>query len=241
MTMLTEKEMIDIQAFIDMQIGRAAALDLQVKIDDDLEKWRKLMSTAPGTVGASRTLDPLLNDIRPGNSFWMHLVDNQGKTIACMAHRFIETENFVEEYIATHRFFGNRCPSLRHYPVHFVESIPVLRGKINFGGGGWVHPEWRQNGLAGFLSRTSRILALRHFLIDYYIGFITATPNHRQYGHHRQGLLNRRHLLTGMYPGRDGEQDMDIYWMHRGEMMNQIYADMAQELDDVAPLTMRTA
>ncbi len=241
MTMLTEKEMIDIQTFIDMQIGRAAALDLQVKIDDDLEKWRKLMSSAPGTVGASRTLDPLLNDIRPGNSFWMQLVDNKGETIACMAHRFIETENFVEEYIATHRFFGNRCPSLRHYPVKFVESVPVLRGRINFGGGGWVHPDWRQNGLAGFLSRTSRILALRHFLIDYYIGFIMATPNRRQYGHHRQGLLNRRQLLTGMYPGRDGNQDMDIYWMHRGEMMNQIYADMAQELDDVAPLTMRTA
>ena len=54
MTMLTEKEMIDIQTFIDMQIGRAAALDLQVKIDDDLEKWRKLMSSAPGTVGAAR-------------------------------------------------------------------------------------------------------------------------------------------------------------------------------------------
>lgn len=241
MTRLTNQELTDIQKFIDQKIAYAEDLGLKLNVDDDMWKWRELMNNAAGTVGASKTLDPLLNDMQPGNSFWVHLTDRQGDIIACQANRFIETEDFVSEYVSTHRFFGNRCPTLQHYPVHLVESVPVLRGKINFGGGGWVHPDWRKQALSGYLSRIGRTLALRHFLIDYYIGFISATPNHRKYGQNRQGLTNRRHLLTGMYPGRGGDLDVDIYWMHRGELMNQIIEESGQDLESVAPLTMRTA
>lgn len=241
MTRLTKQEMHEIQAFIDRKIESADELGLTLKIDDDMWDWRALMDSAPGAVGASKTLDPMFNDVRPGNSFWLGLVDQSGDIIGCQANRFVESEDFIEEFVSTHRFFGNRCPSLRQDPIQLKESIPVLRGRLNFGGGGWVHPDWRGKGIAGFMSRVCRTLALRHYLIDYYVCFMSGTSNRRQYGLHRQGLLNRRHLLAGGYPGRGGESDVDIYWLHRGELMNQISLELSSSLDSSEALMMRMA
>lgn len=241
MTRLTSHELGEIQKFIDKKIADAESLGLTLEVDDDLWEWRKLMDNAPATGGASKTLDPLVNDIRPGNSFWVKVIDDSGAVIGCQANRFVETEDFVEEYVTTHRFFGNRCPSLVQYPVALQESVPVLRGKLNFGGGGWVHPDWRGKAISGLMSRIGRTLALRHFLIDYYLGFITATANHRLYGRNRQGLMNRRHLLTGHYPGRDEPLEVDIYWMHRGEILNQIAREISGEPGLSEDLSIRTA
>lgn len=241
MTRLTEQELVDIQSFIDQKIEYAEGMGLELGIDDDMWKWRELMETAPGAVGASRTLDPKLNDVSSGNAFWVKLTDDNGQIIGCQANRFFVTEDFVEEYVCTHRFFGDRCPSLKHYPVQLRDPIPVLCGRMNFGGGGWVHPDWRGKAISGLMSRIGRTLALRHFLIDYYVGFMSATDNHRLYGRHRQGLMNRRHLLSGRYPGREENIDVDIYWMHRGEMMNQISQELAPPPGHTDPATMRTA
>lgn len=241
MTRLTKQEMTDVQRFIDLKIQFADSLDLTLNLDDDMWAWKALMDAAPGAVGASKTLDPMFNDVRPGNSFWLSLTDKDGEVIGCQANRFFESDDFVEEFVSTHRFFGNRCPSLRQEPIQLKESIPVLRGRMNFGGGGWVHPDWRGKGIAGFMSRVCRSLALRHYLIDYYVCFMSGTSSRRQYGLHRQGLLNRRHLLAGGYPGRKGENDVDIYWLHRGELMNQIYLELASSADNAEAPMMRTA
>jgi hypothetical protein len=241
MTILTEEEMTEIQRFIDWKIAHADRLGLQLQVDDDMWKWRDLIASAPGATGASRTLDPKVNDVGPGNAFWIYLSDRQGNIVATHANRYIETEDFVREYICSHRFFGSRCPTLHYYPIRTPESIPVLRDRIDFGGGVWVHPEWRGKALSGYMSRVGRILALRHYLLDYYIGFIEATVRRRNYGHEGLGLINRRHMISGRYPGRNKDSyEVDMYWMHRGEMISQIVAEMHQE-EDVEPLTMRTA
>ena len=241
MTRLTPSEISDTQAFIDRQLTVASAKGLTVDVHDDLWEWRDVMNTAPGTVGPSKTLDPLLNDIRPGNSFWLKLSDRNGEIIGTQANRFIVCDDFVEEYVCTHRFFGDRCPPLSLYPVSLEEAVPVLAGRLGFGGGGWVRPDWRGQAIAGLMSRICRTLLLRHFLIDYYVGFITATQNHRQYGRHRQGLMNRRHLLSGVYPGRDENVDVDIYWMHRGELLAQISNELTSGSDSTEELMKRTA
>lgn len=241
MTLLTNEELNTIQASVDRNIARAGALGLSMHVDDDLQKWKEHIESAPGGSGASRTLDPALNDVRPGNSFWVYLKDASDRIVVCHANRFIETEDFVQEFILTHRFFGDRFPTLHHFPVQSCDSIPVIRGRIDFGAGTWVHPDFRGKGLSGLISRTGRSLALRHYLLDYYVAFIVATGRRRQYGSDGLGLSNRRQLLTGRYPGRGGELDVDIYWMHRGEMMNQIYGELQPPLDGEDALIMRTA
>lgn len=241
MTILTAEEMTLTQALIDENINRVQSLGLTMHSDSDLRRWKEHIEEVSGDSGASKTLDPDLNDVQPGNSFWVYLKDQKGKIVACHANRFLETDDFIQEYISTHRFFGNKCPTLHHFPIQFCEPVPVLKGRINFGAGTWVHPEFRGKSLGGLISHTGRTLALRHFLIDYYIAFIVATDRRRQYGANGLGLSNRRHLLTGLYPGRDGELDVDIYWMHRGEMMNQISREYSKSNYNADELMMRTA
>lgn len=241
MTLLTREELATIQSSIDEKLDRADALGLSAHVDDDLWKWKEHIESAPSGIGASRTLDPALNDVRPGNSFWVNLRDSKDRIVACQANRFVESEDFVQEYICTHRFFGNRSPTLHYFPVQLCDSVPVIRGNISFAAGTWVHPEYRGMALSGLVSKVGRMLALRHFLFDYVVGFIEATGNRRQYGANALGMKNRRHLLTGRYPGRNRDQEMDIYWMHRGEFMSQIYQELAGEEPNPVPLKMRTA
>ncbi|NKB57900.1 MAG: hypothetical protein GKS00_16375 [Alphaproteobacteria bacterium] len=241
MTLLTKAELDTIQAWIEKKVEQAAELGLTMHVDDDLRKWKEHAENAPNGGTVSRTLDPTVNDVRPGNSFWVYLKDARNRIVVCHANRFLEVDDFVQEYICTHRFFGNRCPTLHHFPVELCESVPVLGGRIDFGGGTWVHPDYRGKKLSGLISRMGRILALRHFLIDYYVGFITATGKRRQYGSNGLGLGNRRHLLTGRYPGRNSDLDVDIYWMHRGELMSQITQELAGESGGAAAPMRRTA
>lgn len=241
MTRLTKQELIEIQYFIDKKVEIAEGMGLRFSVDDDMWKWKEVVDAAPGGIGGSRTLDPMFNDLSVGNSFWIKLKDRNGDIVGCLANRFIETEDFVEEFVATHRLFENRCPSLQPHPIQLKESVPVLRGRMSFGGGSWVHPDWRRIAIAGLMSRVSRALALRHYLIDCYVCFITATSNHRLYGVERLGLPNRRHLLTGEYPGREGNLDVDIYWMHRGEIMAQVSSELASFEDEGDAPMIRTA
>jgi len=241
MTILTTEEMSIIQTDIDEKLERISALNLTLNIDDDLKNWKKHIEKAPGGTGASRTLDPAFNNVRPGNSFWIFLSDSKDRIVACQANRFIETEDFVQEFVCTHRFFGDRFPTLHHFPVQLCESVPVIRGKINFAAGTWVHPDYRGKDISGIMSRMGRMLALRHFLFDYVVCFIVATGKRRNYGHNGLGFPNRRHLLTGRYPGRDSELDVDIYWMHRGEMMQQISQELNEGDFNPVALNIRTA
>jgi GNAT superfamily N-acetyltransferase len=241
MTYLTADELATTQALIDEKINFATALGLTLHVDDNLENWKEHIESVPGGTGASKTIDPTVNFIRPGNSFWIYLKDEKDRKVACQANRFIETEDFVQEYVCTHRFFGDRAPTLHYFPVQLCESVPMLRGRIDFGAGTWVHPEYRGKGLSGLMSRTGRTLALRHFLIDYFVAFIVATGKRRQYGANGLGLSNRRHLLTGRYPGRDDNLNVDIYWMHRGELMSQIAQELVEGDRNPVALNMRTA
>ena len=241
MTRLTVTEMTTIQESIDRKLEHISTLDLTFHIDDDLRKWKDHIEAAPSGTGASKTLDPAINDVRPGNSFWIYLKDTEDRIVTCQANRFVETDDFVEEYVCTHRFFGDRFPTLHYFPVQLCESVPVIRGRIGFAAGTWVHPDFRGKGLSGLASRMGRMLALRHFLIDYFLGFIEATGRRRQYGANGLGMKNRRHLLTGRYPGRDSEMNVDIYWMHRGELMTQIFQELVEGGSNSVELKMRMA
>lgn len=233
--------MLKIQELIDINLNYVSELGLSFHIDDELKNWKKHMESLPGDENTARSLDPDFNDVHPGNSFWISLKDSDDRIVACQGNRCLETENFVQEFIITRRFFGDRRPVLHYFPLELCDSVPVLNGRIGFGAGNWVHPDYRGKKISGVMSRMGRMLSLRHFLFDYYIGFVVATERRRQYGIQGLGLTNRRHLLHGRYPGKEGDFSVDIYWMHRSEMMSQI----DQELDelDLSPvaLNMRTA
>lgn len=228
MSYLSNEEMMEIQISINQKIDRISTLGLTFHLDDDLSKWREFVLEEQGGAGISKTIDPTVNDLRPGNSFWIYLENSAGEIVACQADRIIETVDFVQEYVCTHRLFGDRLPTVDYYALELSEAVPLLRGRINFAAGTWVHPDFRGMDISGLLSRMARMLALRHFLIDYFLGFIEATSRRREYGRQTLGMPHRRQLLSGRYPGRDCEMDVDIFWMNRHELLAQVSKEIAQ-------------
>ena len=228
MASLTDAELAEIQEFVDQTIESLDGLGLKISVDDDLSNWKRHLEQAPGSIGVSRTLDPAVNDLRPGNSFWVFLVDDTGEVVACQADRFVITEDFVRDYVRTHRLFGDRLPVIGHYPLKLGADLPCIAGRVSFGGGTWVHPNWRGHNLGGVVSRLGRLFSVRHFLVDYFTGFIKTGRN---FGF-ECGLINQRKLISGRYPGREGEQEFDLFWMSKDEIIAQLGEEMRQVMYD---------
>ena len=230
MASLTDQELAEIQTHIDGTIEYLDGLGLEIDVDDDLSNWKRLLEQAPGSIGVSRTLDPTVNDLRPGNSFWVYTRTHDGEVVACQADRLIVTENFVRDDICTHRLFGDRRPIINFYPIELGKNLPFLTGRVTFGGGTWVHPDWRGHGLGGFMSRLGRALSIRHFLADYFVTFMKTGRKFSK----ECGFDNRCQLCEGYYPGRDSELDMDLFWETKDEFLERMRKEQIQDSSKAA-------
>ncbi len=222
-TYLTDAELGEIQTFIDITKSRLAEQDLALDVDDNLSNWVAHMRQAPGILNIAATHDPARSHIHPGNAFWGRFENKSGQIIACMAHKMVITENLIDE-VRSHRIFFNRRPILNHYPVDLrVEpDVPVLSGRVGYGGGLWVHPNYRGRSLSGIMARVMRNLSIRHFFIDWNVSFIADTPSRIQMAHEGYGMANRTPLLKGIFPLYGKNRDMQMFYMSKDEMLAQI-------------------
>ncbi len=85
---------------------RLCPLGLSVEVDGDLNGWRDLISEKAPKFGVTRALDPHYNDLRPGNSYWIKILNDSGEPVACQADRICPTRHFVQEWPWTNRFYG---------------------------------------------------------------------------------------------------------------------------------------
>lgn len=237
MSNLSIHELDEIQDFVDSAENYLSAIGLKLGVDDNLWNWKELLLVCPESVGVSKTLDPAVNDLRPGNSFWIYLESDDGEIVATQADRLILTEDFVNEYLVTHRLFGDRLPLLKYYRLALNENLPNLTGRLNLGGGIWIHPMWRGHDLGGLMSRLGRALALRHFLVDYYV---TIMKKGRFFGK-ACGFDLCEPLIQGFYPGRNEMSAMDLLWaskpdtmMHLAETRYSSHGSKFQPLENIA-------
>jgi hypothetical protein len=222
-TYLSDAELADIQTFIDMTRSRLADLDLTLDVDDDLSNWAAHMRQAPGILNIAATHDPARSNIHPGNAFWGKLENKTGQIIACMAHKVVTTENLIDE-VRSHRIFFNRRPILEHYPVdlRIEQDVPLLSGRVGYGGGLWVHPNYRGQSLSGVLARVMRNLSIRHFNINWNVSFIADTPSRTRMALEGYGMAHRTPLLKGIFPLYGKDRDMQMFYMSKDEMLSQI-------------------
>ena len=230
MSAISTRDLNDIQLFVGQTMDELGILGLELGVDDDLRTWKAHLNNAPGTIGVSKTLDPALNNVSAGSAFWLFLKDQNGEIVACQADRLIITEDLVGDYVATHRLFGDLRPVLHHYTVQLGHRYPLISGRVNFGGGTWVHPDWRGKSLGGVMSRLGRAIALRHFLVDY---FITFMESGRKFGV-ECGFRNKCQIIHGRYPGRDSNQDVDLLWECRREILEEIRSNIGHASTAVA-------
>jgi len=104
-----------------------------------------------------------------------------------------------------------------------------LSGRICYSGGGWVHPEFRGQGLTLILPRISRVLAHRLWKTDYTVSLVEPVLAEKgvvcSYGY--------RNIEPGVaYCNLHGEALLELYlvWMDRAEMLLDIGRSMLLNL-----------
>jgi hypothetical protein len=241
---LTDGDLMEIQTFIDRARDDLDRRGLTLEVDSDLSNWVKLIRSAPGRTVIASTHDPSRSFVHPGNSFWIivrerdrrfidRLLRRDRPVVACLCHRVVETENIAEE-VKTHRLFFDRKPILDYRPVNVVmdEGTPVIGGKVGLAGGFWVHPRYRGSKLSNIVSRVTRVLSLRHFDIDWSISLVRDTPRRKAMIHSTYGLAHSTSIIRGYYPPYGYDLDMQMSYMHRDEILDQVRAENAAEAGD---------
>ncbi len=239
MSRLTDNDLIEIQTFIDRARADLDSRNLTLEVDSDLSKWVRLINRAPGKVVVASTHDPSKTYVHPGNAFWIivrerdqrlidRLMRRERPIVACLCHRVIQTDNIADE-IRTHRLFFDRKPILDYRPVDIVltENAPVVGGKVGLAGGFWVHPRYRGSKLSNIVSRVTRVLSLRHFDIDWSISLVRDTPRRKAMIHNTYGLAHSVSITRGYYPPYGHDLDMQMSYMHRDEMLEQVRSENA--------------
>jgi hypothetical protein len=234
---LTDKDLIEIQTFIDRAQAELDSRNLTLEVDSDLSKWVKLINNAPGKVVLASTHDPSKTYVHPGNAFWVivrerdqrfidRLMRRERPVVACLCHRVVQTDNIADE-IRTHRLFFDRKPILDYRPVDIVltENAPVIGGKVGLAGGFWVHPRYRGTKLSNIVSRVTRVLSLRHFDIDWSISLVRDTPRRKAMIHNTYGLAHSVSITRGYYPPYGYDLDMQMSYMHRDEILEQVRSE----------------
>ncbi len=216
---LTNENIRATQMYIDQERDRLRDLGLALGVSSDAEKWRDLIERAPGVRSLASTFDPDLNDIRERDMFWIYLQDKDNDIVSCVGYRLLETDDFIGEWVTTWRLFGDRVPHLDLHPLDYTDSLPEFSRRIAYGGGLWVHPDWRGHDVSPIVSRLGRVFALRHFCVDYCIAFIEGSLRKSRHTRQKRGWLNDRQLLLGKYPPRDEALSIEIFWEHRAETL----------------------
>lgn len=226
MSILAPSDIALTQDYVDFARNLLRQKGLSIRVDHDLQRLGAFLASAPGGEPLSNTIDPNLNAILPGESFWISFVNKDEAIVCCLGVRAIfSARDFVRQFVITHRLFGNLVPSLDMYPLKLVDDVPPLSGDIGFGAGGWVHPDWRGQDMYGIMSRLGRVLGTRHYLLDYYIGF-TSRKNKAAKS---WDWPERKYLLSGMYPGRGKEINVNIVWASKSQVLDLCKKELSKQ------------
>ena len=176
---LNKQDFADIQAHIDLTKARLAALGLTFHVDHDMHAFVDYIGSQEHTHGVPSSHDPRKCWLHPGNAFWVYVThESSGEIIGCQAQRLVLNEDFVQDCLSQ-TLFANLYPSLDAYPIGVDENgDSLISGRVIYGGGLYIHPDWRGKGLLIF-NRASRTIALRQFQTDYFCGMQLNTPRRR--------------------------------------------------------------
>ena len=213
-----------IRAYIAFAKERLESEGLTFRVSLDMREFKNFLLEQPNTHGVPPTHDPDRCVLTEANSFWSYLETEDGRRIACNAQRLFLTDDFIEA-CQTQTAFMDRMPVIDQTPADITREAAGLdiRGRLDIGGGTWIHPDWRGRELLVY-ARMSRAVALRHWLWDWIVGFAFNTPNRRAMALTGMGYSRAVPFINGHYPPHGPEQHRDIQltFGHRDEFMSQL-------------------
>ena len=234
---ITKQDFWDIQSHIDLTKSRLGELGLTLHTDHDMHAFVDYLGRQEDTHGVPGSHNPHKSHLHPGNSFWIYIKHAaSGQIIACHAQRLIVTEDFVHDCQAQ-TLFGDLTPNLDAWPLG-VDDFDEARmsGRVVYGGGNYIRPDWRGKGLLIF-NRASRTIALRHFQADHLCAFQMNTPRRRGMALTGLAFANVKPFIKGGLPGKPQADDVQLAWSSRQEWMDAIRRELANQ--DAAKRTPR--
>lgn len=223
---LTDAEMSSIQAYIDKACQDLATAGFHLTVESNMAEWVALMEKAPAILTVSPAFDPRHSHVHPGNCFWIGIRTESDHIAACQCHRLYITDDVIN-LIRSYKMFFDKAPVLQFRPLTFAvpNDAPIISGRVSYGGGLWVHPDFRGTGLSQYTPRLARALSLRHFDVDWNVAMAIDTPGRLSLAKDRYGIKNRFPCIDGYYPPKGGEGSYHLVYMSRQELLQQISKD----------------
>lgn len=224
---LIKQDFADIQAHIDLTRERLDAYGLTLHVDHDMHAFVDYIGRQEDTHGVPSSHNPKKCYLHPGNSFWVYVRHTAtGDIIGCQAQRLIVTEDFIHDCLAQ-TLFEDITPSLDASPIGTDDAVQVLiGGRVMYGGGLYIRPDWRSKGLLIF-NRVSRTIALRHFQADYFCGLQMNSPRRRAMALTGFAFAHVVPFIKGGLPGKPQADDVQLSWSSRQEWMETIRRELA--------------
>lgn len=222
--MLSESDYANIHNYVGLCFDWIARRDLVLTVETDMRAWADMMRAAPKMVAVNPTFDPDQSYLTPSNSFWLRVTHN-GRSIACSANRYFETDDFIGLMRSLRLWYDLRPVLLPPLAILLPPSSPRISGGMGHSGGLWVHPDYRGIGLSRLLPRLIRVLSLRHFDEDWHSTLVTesllgSTVPRGAYGYTRFELV-----IDGHFPVTGQAERIHFGWMDRAEMITQLQVD----------------
>ena len=172
MTPLTNEEFATVQRFCQLMSEKIATVGLDVYVESNFNDFIRLRRRlAPGSV-QNPTYDPQHSALSLHNAFWLRAVEPGGDTVAMVAQRVLDTDDFYAD-LQSLRLWHDR-PSGTHAVIDIVDchSAKGMSGRVGHAGGLWIDPHWRKKNLSGLLDHLGRGLLLKNFWFDHITAFI---------------------------------------------------------------------
>lgn len=135
-------------------------LGLQLRVEFDIRGWIDFIKTTEWPV-VNGSINPELHDFRPGEVFWINLVDRSGQTAATQVFRLIETDDYVD-LIRSHRlWYGDGKSGLQGFRM-LTDDVPVLGGLVLQLSGLYIRPDWRRARVDGGMRLVGAFTRLMH-------------------------------------------------------------------------------
>ena len=146
------------------QVGRQG---LRVRVKDDFGEWAHVLRNAPETTAVSPAFDPAYCDL--DNGFWLELSDGSEWPVGTITAKLVPGD-FLQLVSSGELWYGRRTEPRHAMTLLNADALPVLRGRIAYFGGLWLHPDYRGQGLVGIMPRLVRAMARRKWAADWHCG-----------------------------------------------------------------------
>lgn len=193
------------------------AMGLTVEVESDFGALRRFLD-AQGTF-ANPTFDPAHSRMDL-HDFWLRVNDRHGRGVGCSAERMFEVVDFVDLMRTGRLWYGQGFHAIGH-----DDEVPVSQpsqhvgGRVSHSGSTWVHPAWRGQRLAMYLTYLSRALSFQSFACAFNTGIVRHALSLTRVPRETYGYANVELVIDDYFPPLGCQDQIYLCWLSRAEFV----------------------